>query len=362
MIEYETFMVYELNDTGERKRLNIGEDELQSNLNQEQVLVIVREDLRRIYIWKGPKSPVRKRFISSRVAQELQQELRLDSRYHRCKIVSVDAGDEPVEFLNAFQLESMEVTERLPDMRYVRNIERDGGMITKSTIIARDQKDVKEPKYHSPAIQGILDSQIPKPKTKTQVRKISADITKDQHEAIKDKILNTKVPEEYKRLNLILGRTLFAAISKTAKVFGKEVEETEWEPVTKVPKEMIELNNHVFRVYFDDKEGIVEAVEVLEKESKCASETKITTESVIETKTNQKSSFTPMPTKPTLISDPPINFNTMTVKELKDYAKEKEIDLSNNARKAEIIAILEESKKSNVSRRRKLPNIPKKED
>jgi len=362
MTEYETFLVYELNDTGEKKRLNITEEDLQSNLNQEQVLVIVREDLRRIFIWKGPKSPVRKRFISSRVAQELQNELRLDSRYHRCKIVSVDAGDEPIEFLDAFQLESMEVTERLPDMRYVRNIERDGGMVTKSTIIARDQKDAKEAKHHSPAIQGILDSQVPKPKSTKQVRKISVDLMEEQDETIKDKILNTKVPDGYKRLNLILGHTLFAAISKIAQVFGKEVEDTEWEPVRKLPKEMIELNNHVLRVYFDDKKGIVEAIEVLEKESQSASETKVKTEPVIETKTSQKSSFTPMPAKPALVSDPPINFDFMLVKELKDYAKEKKIDLPPNARKAEIIQILEESRKITTSSRRKLPNIPKKED
>ncbi|MFX1312311.1 MAG: hypothetical protein ACFFHD_06830, partial [Promethearchaeota archaeon] len=121
MTEIETFMVYELDDSGERRELNITQDQIEDILNPEQVLVIVREDLRRIFIWKGGKSPVRKRFISSRVAQTLQEELRKDSRYHRCKIVSVDAGDEPVEFLDAFQLESMEVTERLPDMRYVRN-------------------------------------------------------------------------------------------------------------------------------------------------------------------------------------------------------------------------------------------------
>ncbi|MFX1241330.1 MAG: hypothetical protein ACFFA7_08795, partial [Promethearchaeota archaeon] len=127
MTEIETFMVYELDDSGERIKLDIGQDNLQENLKPEQVLVIIREDLRRIFIWKGPKSPVRRRFISSRVASALQEELMKDDRYHRCKIVSVDAGDEPSEFLNAFRLESMEVTERLEDMRYVRNIERERG-------------------------------------------------------------------------------------------------------------------------------------------------------------------------------------------------------------------------------------------
>ena len=120
---YEEFIVYDLEKTGERKKLEIKQDNLQLHLNSEQVLIIVREDLRRIFIWKGSKSPVRKRFISSKVAQQIQKELIDDARYHRCKIVSIDQGDELQEFLNAFKLESMEATERLPDMRYIRNIE-----------------------------------------------------------------------------------------------------------------------------------------------------------------------------------------------------------------------------------------------
>ena len=99
---YEEFIVYELDNSGERNKVDIKQEELQNRLNPEQVLIIIREDLRRIYIWKGAKSPVRKRFISSRVAQELQRELMEDSRYHRCKIVSIDQGDELGEFLNAF--------------------------------------------------------------------------------------------------------------------------------------------------------------------------------------------------------------------------------------------------------------------
>jgi len=124
MAEFRTFFAYELEDTGERKELNFSEKDLAQYLNPEQVLVLVREDLRRIFIWKGAKSPVKKRFISSRLARELQGELMKDSRFHQCKIVSVDQGDEIQEFLDAFKIESMEVKERLPDMRYIRNSEK----------------------------------------------------------------------------------------------------------------------------------------------------------------------------------------------------------------------------------------------
>jgi hypothetical protein len=120
MAELRIFFAYELEDTGERKECFFSEENLAQYLNPEQVLVLVRADLRRIFIWKGAKSPVKKRFISSRVARDLQQEFMIDARYHRCKIVSVDQGDEVQEFLDAFNLKSMEVKERLADMIYVR--------------------------------------------------------------------------------------------------------------------------------------------------------------------------------------------------------------------------------------------------
>jgi len=292
MSEYESFMVFELDDSGERNRVIITEEELESNLHPDQVFVIVREDLRRIFIWKGPKSPVRKRFISSRVASDLQEELRKIAAFHRCKIVSVDAGDEPIEFLNAFRLESMVITERMEDLRYVRNIEKEG--LAQLGSVVQEPKSAPKPQveeeYFSPALQEtgtkVLASSFKptpsSPRAKTsykqpQATRRSPSISKDQQDKIKEKILSTEVPKNHKRLNLILGYTLYAPISKTTKVFGKDVEETDWEPIKKVPVDMIELNNHILRVYFDEKKGIVEAIEVLEREE--GSEQKSTTKS-----------------------------------------------------------------------------------
>jgi len=372
MTEYETFMVYELDDSGEKMRLDMIEEELQNNLHPEQVLVIVREDLRRIFIWKGPKSPVRKRFISSRVAQALQEELMKDARYHRCKIVSVDAGDEPTEFLNTFRLESMKVTERLEDMRYVRNIERERGVQATITDVApKATKAQAEEEYFSPALQDTSSKVVtssydaPTPKTRNTMVKPTAvskvlGLSEAQKQKIKEKILNTEVSNGYRRSNLILGHTLYAPVLKTAKVFGKEVVETEWEPVKKVPKEIIELDEHMLRVYFSSKQGIVEAVEVLEKEEKQG--------------LKKEPSLSPMPSKTATMkkastSTPKsdkakitIDFNSMTVKDLKTYAEENKIELPSNARKAEIIKILKNSTEKKSSSRRQLPKIPSKDD
>jgi len=273
---YEEFMVYELENSGDRSKLDLKQEELQNSLNPEAVIIIVREDLRRIFIWKGAKSPVRKRFISSRVAQQLQKELIDDSRYHRCKIVSIDQGDELQEFLNAFRLESMEVTERLPDMRYIRNVERErmeeAGKVMNSS--AKSKKD--DETYFSPALNDIDNKVVMSSFSRKMPQKSSGPakqptatqelISIQEQDKIKERVLEKEIPGDYERQNLIIGHTLFCAITKVSEVFGKDVVEVVWEKVAKLPKDMIELDDYKLRVYLDEKKGIVEAVEVLKKQ------------------------------------------------------------------------------------------------
>ena len=100
------FMVFELDDLGEKKRVKAAEEGLPSFLllHPEQIYVIIREDLRRIFIWKGPKSTTRDKLVSSRTTIALQEELREEFGLHPCKVISVDVGDEPLEFLSTFNL------------------------------------------------------------------------------------------------------------------------------------------------------------------------------------------------------------------------------------------------------------------
>jgi hypothetical protein len=124
--EWLDFMVFELDEAGEKTRLNINKEDLGDYLKLESVFLIIYQDVKRIYLWKGARSPVRKRFLGSRTATSVQGDIMKDG-LKRCKIVAVDQGDEVEEFLNMFGLESMEVKEedRPEDKRYVRNIEKE---------------------------------------------------------------------------------------------------------------------------------------------------------------------------------------------------------------------------------------------
>ncbi|MHA1660944.1 MAG: hypothetical protein ACTSUT_17680 [Promethearchaeota archaeon] len=367
MSDFENFLTFEVENSGERKKIKIEQKELQNLLHPEQVLVIVREDLRRIYIWKGAKSPVRKRFISVRIARDLQTELQNDSRYHRCKIVSIDQGDELNEFLNAFNLESMEVTEKLEDMRYVRNIDR--GKIQETKIFNTKPKTEKKEKtkeipYISPALQDISNEPVKSSISLRQIRQKERQMinpsmitqaigqSEEQRKRIMEKILKIKVSENYERQNLVLGHALYGAVLKNVKIFGENIEATEWEVIKKIPKKIIELENHKLRIYCNIDKGLVEAIEILKKKEGKKQDTKKIKPTV--KKTPKK--------KP----EPLIDYKSWTVKDLKNYCVKNSIEFPGRVLKADIIKLIKESLKNNsklpkkkTPRTRQLPKIPK---
>lgn len=374
--------MFELDDSGERIRIAVPEEDLQLYLHPEQVFVIVKEQLRRIYIWKGAKAAVRKRFISSRIASELQEELVKQAAFHRCKIVSVDQGDEPEEFLRTFRLESMKVEEKMEDLRYVRNIEREtperfGDVLDNNEL----STIIEEEEYFSPALQELkkkginidqtLESEtptqkMPPPKIPPKMSTIRSNsppsyvpyqsnknygLNKEQEKSLMEKILKLKVPENHVRQNLILGNALYGAVSKTVNVFGKNVEETEWEPISQLPVGMVEVDDAKLRIYIDNEKNIIEAIEILKDTRKTAREDG-------SMKLQEKKNMEQITKNP--------NLDHMTVKELKQYSSNHKIDLQSSVKKADIIRTIKdyegESKSNPKSSRRNLPKIPTNDD
>jgi len=125
-MEWADFLVFDINDEGERTQIDIDKIQLGDYLNPEKVFLIVNQEIKRIYIWKGVKSTIRKRFLGSRIAAVVQGDI-MKAGLKRCKVMSVDQGEEPDEFLNVFGIEYMEIKEedKMEDKKYIRNIERE---------------------------------------------------------------------------------------------------------------------------------------------------------------------------------------------------------------------------------------------
>ena len=187
--ELDDFVVFEVDESGERKQVeDITPQTLQSILHAKQVLVILRWDLRRIFIRKGSASPVKKRFISARIATELREEVK-----GGVKIVSVDQGDEVEEFLDAFELESMPVTDTLEDMRYIRNSEKMGSVSPEAMVLKSKIKEIQQ-KMPIPPLKAKIVKENPK-----------IDLAEDDKESV-IKILNT-INQQIQRIIEILKKS-----------------------------------------------------------------------------------------------------------------------------------------------------------
>jgi len=155
-MEWADFLVFDINDEGERSQVDIEKDQLGDYLNPEKVFIIINQEIKRIYLWKGAKSTVRKRFLGSRIATVVQGDI-MKSGLKRCKVISIDQGEELKEFLNVFGLESMEIKieDKIEDKKYIRNIEREEMKI----------KKIKTTKLEGPEksklneIKNILDTE-----------------------------------------------------------------------------------------------------------------------------------------------------------------------------------------------------------
>ncbi|MFX0175289.1 MAG: hypothetical protein ACFE85_03550, partial [Candidatus Hodarchaeota archaeon] len=205
---YHDFMVYELEDTGERRRLSITESEFREEngngiLHPEQVAIIVKEELRRIFIWKGVQSPVRKKFIASRVASDLQNELYKLGNFHRCKVVSVDQGEEPQEFLNAFGFKRDELLKKVettpPHVISNNNY---------TNIIYNHRVRVPEKLQETPKREEIVKPRaIPKKSVAYNELKSEKNLKKTL-----DKVLVVNIPDGFKRKNILVGNNILYGI------------------------------------------------------------------------------------------------------------------------------------------------------
>ena len=315
-------MIFGLESTGEKVKLDISEDAFRLNngqniLDSNQVLIIVKEELRRIYIWKGLNSHVRKKFIASRVAAELQNDLTVGSHFHRCKIISVDQGDEPNEFLRAFDFTTGELPELLD--RNSQEFKQIHSIPAKTTP-ELDGNNVHGWKGPPPSLKGkkasLTTTQAKTKRTKEEPKKTVKSPKTDDKEII-EKIVKNTVPVNLKRQNLILGNfQIYGAAIKKAKIFGKEVEEVEWEPVNSLPEGIIELTDRTLRIYVDATSKTIEGIEILQKLE------------------------APKVVEPTVEKGEKLDYNNWTVKQLKMYCQKNNIKVPASYRKAQIISLI----------------------
>ena len=72
-----------------------------NNLASDQVLCVIDDEGKNVFLWLGKEAPVRKRFVGAQTASKLRSEQGTGFR-----VRSLDQGDEPDQFFNSLERQS----------------------------------------------------------------------------------------------------------------------------------------------------------------------------------------------------------------------------------------------------------------
>ncbi len=266
--------VFKLHDSGDYSRIDdITMDNIESYLKEDEVLIILCPEVRRLYIFQGRKAPVNKKFISSRVAGQLQRE-RVKNAGMQHKIVAIDQDEEPDEFIVNLALKSIKTeAQRIEAKRKEAEDEaKKFDDLMKQPDVVREERAPSED--NTVKASSNLAKFMEKagaamatygPVTNIGVGVAPAGISEKEKQEILDAVLKEKLPEGNNNVNrehLILNESLYVNVKKVGKVFDQDVEIESWEEFNAPLKDgFMVIDNRKIRLLIKNKK--IKAVEIL---------------------------------------------------------------------------------------------------
>ncbi|MFX0077952.1 MAG: hypothetical protein ACFE8O_01820 [Candidatus Hermodarchaeota archaeon] len=231
--------VYDVVDTGELMEISIP-GELKTELGPERVLIIVNDDDRKIWLWKGAEAGVRKKFIAARQGQAVRSQRGLVY-----KVMSIDGGEEPDDFL-ALLGEKPKAPAPKPEVAVQVDLP------DKTIEITGDEpspppskpKPMPKPKVTVPRPTPIT---MPEPSSQLgteyngaeqqwpQRGTASSTVPAPAQDDIVGRVANTSPPPGYSRELVIIGQEVFTSVDRTVTFLGKTQTTSQLERTRTIP-------------------------------------------------------------------------------------------------------------------------------
>ena len=242
---------------------------LQTELNTERVLIIVDDDDRKIWLWKGAEAGVRKKFIAARQGQAVRSQRGLVY-----KVMSIDGGEEPDDFLSLLGQKpkppapkpKVEVQVDLPDKTI--EIPADEPLLAhKLTPKAKDPAAAPAPKP-APTVKPVETSQLGTEYNGAEQpwpQRVATSIitATPAHDDIIGRVQNSTPPQGYSRELVIIGQEVFTSIDRKVTFLGKTQTTTLLERTRTLPDGPFFGGDYTPRILVED--GRVLATEFLKK-------------------------------------------------------------------------------------------------
>lgn len=280
-----SYVVHSVLDEGELETISVS-GQIKDVLNSDMVALIVDEEKKQIWIWKGETARVRRKFIAARKSQDLRGELGLSFR-----VDSIDQGSEPNEFINLIGgpvSKAPEISEFVPTEQPVA-----------PKPVAKPMKTSKpastiQPVQKPPTIQEppqIKPQPKAKPQPKPKVTKPTPKITQPiptiepisistptseiseisssiQNLPVEDSVKQIiaiidqkEIPPNYEREIVVIGPYVFSIIESKKTFLGQEKIEHKWDLFSDLPEGDFLAKDYTARMIVN--EGRIMAVEFL---------------------------------------------------------------------------------------------------
>lgn len=240
-----------------------------------------------IWLWKGQKAKIRAKFIGAKKSQELRGQVGLSN-----KVVSIDQGDEPPEFLQAIgappqagEIIAKEMKEET--ISFAPNADQQPPSFSTSAATQAMEEEAEPAPASQPAPKQ-QSKQQPKPAAKPAPAKKAARAAPAAQaarsapaptaapapaptvvpDANVDYVLgilsNLKIPEGYQREMVIIGNSAYSVSVKEQVFLGKKKVERTLEPIGSLPEGVFFADGYSPRVLVEN--GVVLAIEFLKSD------------------------------------------------------------------------------------------------
>lgn len=247
-----SLVVYDVRADGELDNI----DRLDKNvLSSEKVLIVIAENNKKIYLWKGKNSPVSKKFIGARQASGLRTEYGF-----AYKVVAMDETDEEADFLALIGMKPSKKPKAAPAP----------APETVTEPVTEPEPTPKPTPKPKPTAQKLVTAEAPAPEPKVTIKtQPSPRVTTAQVEQprvneneIMAKLEKIEVPKGLARELVISGHALYAIKESKTSVFGKESFEKRLERVNP-PEGIFLAEDFIPRILVEN--GVVQAIEFLKE-------------------------------------------------------------------------------------------------
>jgi len=245
-----SLVVYDVRGDGEVDNI----DQLDKNvLSSDRVLIVIAENNKKIYLWKGKNSPVRKKFVGAQKANAIRTEYGF-----AYKVIAMDETDEEADFLALIGMKPSKKPKVAPAPAPEPVIE---------PVTEPQTTPTPKPKAKT-TTQKLVTTPAPEPKvvikSQPSPRVTTAQVEQPRlnENEIMAKLEKIEVPKGLARELVISGHALYAIKESKTSVFGKASVERRLERVNP-PEGIFLAEDFIPRILVEN--GVVQAIEFLKE-------------------------------------------------------------------------------------------------